>query len=75
MSQGDNQSIVACYDAHPQVEWAAIHPHKFEAPGMKIGVSVPNLGPVATLEAVKIVAQKAEALGYNSLWTVERLLW
>ena len=23
----------------------------------------------------KTVAQKAEALGYNSLWTVERLLW
>ena len=42
---------------------------------MKIGVSVPNIGPVATPEAVKIVAQKAEALGYNSLWTVERLLW
>jgi probable F420-dependent oxidoreductase len=42
---------------------------------MKIGVSVPNIGPVSTPEAVKIVAQKAEALGYNSLWTVERLLW
>jgi len=42
---------------------------------MKIGVSVPNIGPVATPEAVKTVAQKAEALGYNSLWTVERLLW
>ena len=42
---------------------------------MKIGVSVPNIGPVATPESVKIVAQKAEALGYNSLWTVERLLW
>ena len=42
---------------------------------MKIGVAVPNIGPVATPEAVKTVAQKAEALGYNSLWTVERLLW
>ena len=42
---------------------------------MKIGVSVPNIGPVATPEAVKTVAQRAEALGYNSLWTVERLLW
>jgi probable F420-dependent oxidoreductase len=42
---------------------------------MKIGVSVPNIGPVATPEAVKTVAQKAEALGYNSLWTVERVLW
>ena len=42
---------------------------------MKIGIAVPNIGPVATPEAVKTVAQKAEALGYHSLWTVERLLW
>jgi probable F420-dependent oxidoreductase len=42
---------------------------------MKIGVTVPNFGPVATPEAVKAVAQKAEALGYHSLWTLERLLW
>jgi probable F420-dependent oxidoreductase len=42
---------------------------------MKLGVAVPNIGPVATPEAVKTVAQKAEALGYHSLWTVERLLW
>ena len=40
---------------------------------MKIGVAVPNIGPVATPEAVKTVAQQAEALGYHSLWTVERL--
>ena len=42
---------------------------------MKVGVAVPNIGPVATPEAIKLVAQKAEALGYHSLWTVERLLW
>ena len=42
---------------------------------MKLGVSVPNIGPVATPEAIKTVAKKAEAMGYNSLWTVERLLW
>ena len=42
---------------------------------MKIGVAVPNIGPVATPEAVKTVAQKAEALGYHSLCTVERVLW
>ncbi|HEX8800805.1 MAG TPA: hypothetical protein VF772_19440 [Terriglobales bacterium] len=38
-------------------------------------MSIPNIGPVATPESVKIVAQKAEALGYNSLWTLEGLLW
>ena len=42
---------------------------------MKLGVSVPNIGPVAKPEAIKTVAKKAEAMGYNSLWTVERLLW
>jgi probable F420-dependent oxidoreductase len=42
---------------------------------MKIGVSVPNIGPVATPEAIKTVAQEAEALGYHSLWTVERVLF
>jgi len=42
---------------------------------MKIGFALPNIGPVATTEAVSKVAQRAEALGYNSLWTIERLLW
>ncbi len=42
---------------------------------MKIGFAVPNIGPVATPEAIVKVAQRAEALGYHSLWTVERLLW
>jgi probable F420-dependent oxidoreductase len=42
---------------------------------MKIGFSLPNIGPIGTVEAVTKVAQRAEALGYNSLWTIERLLW
>src|SRR5712692_2731631 len=42
---------------------------------MKIGFALPNIGPVATAEAVVKVAQRAEALAYDSLWTVERLLW
>jgi len=42
---------------------------------MKIGFALPNIGPVATQEAVSKVAQRAEALGYHSLWTVERLLY
>ena len=42
---------------------------------MKIGFSLPNLGPVATDEAVRKVAQRAEALGYQSLWTADRLLF
>ena len=42
---------------------------------MKIGFALPNVGPVSTPEAVVKVAQRAEALGYHSLWTIERLLW
>jgi probable F420-dependent oxidoreductase len=42
---------------------------------MKIGFSLPNIGPIGTAEAVTKVAQKAEALGYSSLWTIERLLY
>ncbi len=42
---------------------------------MKIGFALPNIGPIGTAEAVSKVAQRAEALGYDSLWTVERLLY
>jgi probable F420-dependent oxidoreductase len=42
---------------------------------MKIGFSLPNIGPIGTAEAVTKVAQRAEALGYHSLWTIERLLY
>jgi alkanesulfonate monooxygenase SsuD/methylene tetrahydromethanopterin reductase-like flavin-dependent oxidoreductase (luciferase family) len=42
---------------------------------MKIGFSLPNIGPIGTPEAVTKVAQRAEAIGYNSLWTIERLLY
>jgi len=42
---------------------------------MRFGFALPNIGPVATPEAVSKVAQRAEALGYETLWTIERLLW
>jgi probable F420-dependent oxidoreductase len=42
---------------------------------MRIGFALPNVGPVATPEAVIAVAERAEALGYDSLWTIERLLY
>ena len=42
---------------------------------MRIGFALPNIGPFATPEAVIQVAQRAEALGYASLWTIERLLF
>ena len=42
---------------------------------MKIGFSLPNIGPIGTAEAITKVAQRAEALGYSTLWTIERLWW
>lgn len=42
---------------------------------MKIGFSLPNIGPIGSAEALTKVAQRAEALGYSSLWTIERLLY
>jgi probable F420-dependent oxidoreductase len=42
---------------------------------MKIGFGLPNVGPVGSAESIAKVAQRAQALGYDSLWTIERLLW
>jgi probable F420-dependent oxidoreductase len=43
--------------------------------GMKIGFALGNIGPIGSAESVSKIAQRAEELGYDSLWTVERLLW
>jgi len=42
---------------------------------MRVGFALPNIGPVATPDALVKVAERAEALRYHSLWTIERLLW
>jgi alkanesulfonate monooxygenase SsuD/methylene tetrahydromethanopterin reductase-like flavin-dependent oxidoreductase (luciferase family) len=42
---------------------------------MRIGFALPNIGTVATPQAVIAVAERAEDLGYDSLWTIERLLY
>lgn len=42
---------------------------------MKTGFALPNIGPMATVDAVIKVAQRAESLAYDSLWTIERLFW
>ena len=40
---------------------------------MKIGFSLPNRAH--RRRGITKVAQRAEALGYSSLWTIERLLY
>jgi probable F420-dependent oxidoreductase len=42
---------------------------------MKIGMSLPQLGPQASAESLVAVARRAEQLGYDSLWTLERTLF
>ena len=42
---------------------------------MKIGITLPHLGPVATRENVIQMAKMAEQEGLDSLWVAERLLW
>ena len=41
---------------------------------MKLGFALPHQGPVATRENMRLVATEAEGMGYDSLWTNERLL-
>jgi hypothetical protein len=42
---------------------------------MRLGFNIPNLGRSAGPESIVKVAQRAEALGYDTLWVTERLLW
>ena len=42
---------------------------------MRVGFILPQIGPLGTPENLVRVAQRAEELGYNSLWVTERLLY
>src|ERR1700693_2282258 len=42
---------------------------------MKLGFSLPMAGPWATPDNQVLIAQRAEALGYHSLWVFQRLLY
>ena len=42
---------------------------------MRIGFVLPHIGPAASPDAIVRVAQRAEALGYDSLWVTDRLLY
>ncbi len=42
---------------------------------MRVGFGLPQVGPLATPKTVVQAAQKAEALGYDSLWVFDRLLY
>ena len=42
---------------------------------MKVGITLPNLGPQATRDNVLQTATQAEKEGFDSVWTIERILW
>ncbi len=42
---------------------------------MRIGFGLPNIGSLGNADNLLKVAERAESLGYDSLWTIERLLW
>src|SRR5262249_24210585 len=41
---------------------------------MKYGLSLPQIGTLASANAIRSVAQHAEEIGYDSLWVLERTL-
>ncbi len=42
---------------------------------MRLGFNLPQIGPAASPEAMVRVARRAEELGYDSVWVIERLLY
>jgi len=42
---------------------------------MRVGSALANIGRIGTMQNLIRIAQCAEALGPDSLWAVERLLW
>jgi alkanesulfonate monooxygenase SsuD/methylene tetrahydromethanopterin reductase-like flavin-dependent oxidoreductase (luciferase family) len=41
---------------------------------MKIGVNLHNYGPFASKRAIDAIAERSEALGYDSIWTADHIL-
>ncbi len=42
---------------------------------MRLGFNLPQIGPAASAEAMVRVAQRAEELGYDSVWVTDRVLY
>ena len=40
---------------------------------MEIGVALPNFGPLATKDSIFAIAEKAEDLGLDALWTSDHI--
>jgi probable F420-dependent oxidoreductase len=42
---------------------------------MKVGILLPQIGEYATRENIIYIAKEAEKEGFDSVWTIDRLLW
>ena len=42
---------------------------------MRLGFALPQVGPVAGPDSISAVAQRAEELGFDSLWVLDRILF
>ena len=42
---------------------------------MEYGIALPHIGPAASAVAIIAVAQRAESLGFRSVWVLDRLLY
>ena len=42
---------------------------------MRIGFALPQVGSEAGPEALVMIAKRAEDLGFDSLWVLDRILW
>ena len=42
---------------------------------MKVGIALPSLGPQATRDNILQTATQAEREGFDSVWTITRILW
>ena len=42
---------------------------------MRVGVTLPHMGDAANAASVDVAAQRAEVLGYDTVWVADRLLY
>src|SRR5690348_12676364 len=42
---------------------------------MRLGFALPQIGAIAGPESITAIAQRGEALGFDSLWVLDRILW
>jgi alkanesulfonate monooxygenase SsuD/methylene tetrahydromethanopterin reductase-like flavin-dependent oxidoreductase (luciferase family) len=52
-----------------------IHREMAEEVMMRLGIALPQVGSTVSPETLVTVAKRAEDLGFDSLWVLDRILW